>query len=158
LQDLARGIYPSVLVDGGLAAALRAQATRLPLEVRVELEPGLTARRFEPAVEACLYFVAQEALTNVQKHCAGARVSISLRSGASHSGLELEVHDDGPGFDAAGRSTGSGLQNMRDRLSAMGGTLTIDTRPAAGTWIKASLPLNAMVVALRTVEQSPADR
>jgi signal transduction histidine kinase len=150
MQDLARGIYPSVLADQGLAPALRAQAVRLPLAVRVDVEPGLAAARFEQEVEACLYFVAMEAITNAQKHAGCSGVTVSIRSGEQPRGLVLEVHDNGRGFAlGAARGSGSGLQNMRDRLAALGGRLEVRSEPGAGTWIRASVPLHAEVVPLQ---------
>jgi signal transduction histidine kinase len=150
LQDLARGIFPSVLADQGLAAALRTQAGRMPLNVRVEVEPQLAGRRFNAEVETALYFVALEALTNAQKHAPAARVTLGIRTGAAHvRSLVLDVHDDGPGFDLAAVRDGSGLENMHDRIAAVGGTLRIDTRPGVGTWLAAEVPLEAETIALQ---------
>jgi len=61
-------------------------------------------------------------------------------------GLVLEIHDDGAGFDTSSKATGSGLQNMKDRISALGGTLVVQSRPKAGTWIRASVPVAAEIV------------
>ncbi len=149
MQDLARGIYPGVLVDHGLAPALRAHVSRLPVEVRLEVEPGPAGGRFDRDVEACLYFVAMEAITNAQKHAGGSTVTVTIRSGEKPRSLTLEVHDDGTGFDPQSRHPGSGLQNMRDRLSALGGRLSVTSEPEGGTWILASLPLQAEVLPLQ---------
>jgi signal transduction histidine kinase len=157
MQDLARGIYPSVLADQGLVAALRAQAARLPLELRLEVEPGLAVAGFEREVEACLYFVAMEALTNAQKHADCSAITLTIHSRARPRGLVLEVHDDGRGFPQAPRWTraaeyrghGSGLQNMHDRLAALGGQLGVRSEPGAGTWIIAILPLAADIVSFQ---------
>jgi signal transduction histidine kinase len=75
-------------------------------------------------------------------------MGISLRSGQDERVLVLEVHDDGPGFVLEGRSLGAGLQNMNDRVAAVGGELTIDTGPGDGTWVRAQAPIPAEVVAL----------
>jgi signal transduction histidine kinase len=156
LQDLARGIFPGVLADRGLTAALRTQAARMPVAVRVEAEPDLVGRRFDREIEAAFYFVALEAMANAQKHAPGAAVTVSLRS--ADTGLRraevgrhivLEVHDDGPGFRPGPASEGTGLQNMRDRLAAAGGELEIESRLGAGTWIRAEVSVAAPVVALR---------
>lgn len=144
LQDVARGIYPSLLADQGLPAALRAHAARMPVAVVIEVAPQLVDRRFGRDVESTLYFVALEAITNAQKHAPGAHLTVALRNGRT---LVLEVHDDGPGF-AQTDGSGSGLQNMKDRVSALGGTFKIDSRPGAGTWVRASVPLAAEVVRL----------
>ncbi len=149
LQDLARGIFPSVLADQGLTAALRTQAGRLPLNVRVEVEPQLAGRRFEPETEAALYFVALEAMTNAQKHAPVARVTLTIRSDRERRMLVLETHDDGPGFDPAAVGAGRGLQNMHDRIAAVGGTLRLDSRRGAGTWIAAEVPLAAETIPLQ---------
>ena len=153
LQELGRGIYPSLLADRGLPAALRTHAARVPATVRVETEPALAGRRFGREVEAALYFVALEALTNAQKHAAGADIVVSMRSADDGRRLVLEVHDDGPGFLTAEVAHGAGLANMDDRIGAAGGTLTIDSRPGAGTWVRAEVPVEAQVIAL----QPPAD-
>jgi len=146
LQDLARGIYPSLLADQGLPAALRTHAARVPAAVRVEVEPALAGRRFGRDVEAALYFVALEAMANAQKHAIGAALTLSLHGADDSRRLVLEVHDDGPGFRLGEPTGGSGLQNMDDRIAAVGGTLDIDSRPGAGTWIRAEVPLEAEVV------------
>lgn len=152
LQDIARGIFPSVLTDQGLAVALRAHAGRLPLAVRVEIEPSLADRRFAPEAEAALYFVALEALTNIQKHASEAHASIGLHGADNGRHLVLEVRDDGPGLPDRRGGEGSGLQNMHDRMAAVGGTLYIDSRPGAGTWVRAGLPLPAPVIQLHRAD------
>ena len=149
LQELARGIYPSLLADQGLPAALRTHASRVPAAVRVEVEPALAGRRFGRDLEAALYFVALEAMANAQKHAARAELTVSLHSADDPLSLVLEVHDDGPGFRPGEPSGGSGLQNMDDRIAAVGGTLDIDSRPGAGTWLRAKVPVQAQVVPLQ---------
>ena len=149
LQELGRGIYPSLLADRGLAEALRTHANRLPADVRVEVEPALAGTRFDAELEVALYFVALEAMANAQKHAPGAALTVSLRSAGAGRRLVLEVHDDGPGFDPRRVTRGSGLQNMEDRIAAAGGTLTADSRPGAGTWIRAQVPLEARVLPLQ---------
>lgn len=145
LQELARGIYPSLLADQGLPAALRTHASRVPAAVRVEVEPALARRRFGRDLEAALYFVALEAMANAQKHAIGAELTVSLHCADDSRRLVLEVHDDGPGFRPGEPTGGSGLQNMDDRIAAVGGTLAIDSRPGAGTWLRAEVPLEAQV-------------
>jgi signal transduction histidine kinase len=148
LQDLARGIFPSVLADQGLAAALRTQAARMPMAIRVEAEPSLAGQRFDRELEAALYFVTLEAMANAYKHAPGAAVTVSLRSTGGRR-LVLEVHDDGPGFNQQLASPGTGLQNMQDRTAAVGGELTIDSRPGHGTWVRAEAPVAARVIDLQ---------
>jgi signal transduction histidine kinase len=149
LQELARGIFPSVLADQGLATALRTQAARMPIAIHVEAEPNLAGRRFERELEAALYYVALEALANIQKHAPGAATTVSLRSAETGRGVVLEVHDDGPGFERRAQSPGTGLQNMHDRVAAVGGELAIDSRVGAGTWVRAEAPIGATVLALQ---------
>lgn len=121
----------------------------MPIAIRVEAEPHLAGRRFERELEAALYFVALEALANVQKRAPGAAVTVSLRSAEAGGGVVLEVHDDGPGFEQRSRSPGTGLQNMHDRVAAVGGALEIDSRIGAGTWLRAQAPISAPVLALQ---------
>jgi signal transduction histidine kinase len=142
LQELARGIYPSVLADRGLLAALRTQAARMPLSVRIAADDGLAGRRLDAEVEAALYFVALEALTNAQKHAPQARVTVRLREDGGV--VRLEVADDGPGI-VGDRGRGSGLQNMSDRVAAAGGTLEVRSAPGDGTRIVAAIPTEEVI-------------
>lgn len=157
LQELARGIYPSLLTDRGLQAALQAHAARLPVDVRFDVGPSAKGRRLQPELEAAFYFVALEAMTNVVKHAPGARMIVSLRGEPSHRRVTLEVHDDGPGFDTA-RAVRRGLQNMADRIGAVGGSLSVESRPGAGTWIRAEAPEEAGVTDLRSRRATPGGR
>jgi signal transduction histidine kinase len=134
LRRLACGIYPPVLTDLGLPAALTAAAARCPRPVTVHAG---TAARYPPAVEAALYFCCLEALHNAAKHAGEhARITITLRHDTS--GLACQVTDDGAGITGTG--TGAGLANMADRIAAVGGQLRIDSAPGHGTTIRASIP------------------
>jgi signal transduction histidine kinase len=137
LRSLAHGVYPSMLRDRGLAEALRGAAAHSPLPVRV-ITFGLT--RHSDDIDAAVYFTCLEALQNAVKHAPGAtRVRITLRQSSL---LTVEVRDDGPGFDPrAAEARGSGLRNMRDRIEAVGGTLTIESAPGRGTRILAYVPI-----------------
>jgi signal transduction histidine kinase len=135
LRDLARGIYPPLLADEGLAAALESQARKAPMPVRVHAD---AAGRFPQEVEATVYFCCLEALQNAAKYADASDVRISLE--ASADGLRFEVADDGAGFDAASTPRGSGLQNMEDRLEAIGGRLEILASPGAGTTLRGEIP------------------
>lgn len=139
LQDLGRGIFPTVLGDQGVAAALRTSASRLPMKVRLEVGPEMEDRRLSPEIEGTLYFVAMEGMANAQKHAPESELTISLRS--DDSGVVLEVGDDGPGFDQAEESQGAGLQNMADRVNAVGGVATIRSTPGSGVYVVARIPL-----------------
>src|SRR5207344_1869796 len=130
LRDLARGIYPPLLADLGLAAALEAQAQKAALPVTVEA-PGLG--RYSQDVEAAVYFCVLEALQNAAKYAAATRAEVRLA--ASGHDLRFEVTDDGAGFDPGSKAYGTGLQGMADRLHAHGGSLAVRSAPGAGTTI-----------------------
>jgi signal transduction histidine kinase len=138
LRELARGIYPPLLADQGLAAAIRAQATKASGSVVVSAD-GIG--RYSKDIEAALYFCCLEALRNVGKYAASASTRIELCT--SDGGIAFEVSDDGPGFDMNLAGHGSGLQHMTDRLAALGGTIVIDSRPGAGTTVAGRIPLAA---------------
>jgi signal transduction histidine kinase len=136
IRSLARGVYPALLSDQGLAEALRAAALRAPMPVTVEPD-GIG--RYPQEVESAVYFCCLEALQNASKHAGEAsRVAISLKQDGS---LRFEVSDDGAGFDAEPLPPGAGLTNMRDRLAAVGGRLTISSAPGRGTVVGGSVPL-----------------
>jgi signal transduction histidine kinase len=130
LRDLARGIYPPLLADRGLAAALDAQARKAALPVTVDAD-GIG--RFPQDVEATVYFCTLEALNNVAKYADATHATVRLSNGNGE--LRFEVTDDGRGFDSASTGYGTGLQGMADRLAAVGGELTIRSAPGAGTTI-----------------------
>jgi signal transduction histidine kinase len=155
LQELARGIYPSLLGDRGLQAALQAHAARLPANVRVEVGPLIHGRRLAPELEAALYFVGLEAMTNAVKHARGARIIVSLRADPEKRTVTLEVHDDGPGFEAAVSTSGSGLQNMADRIDALGGVLSVESVPGGGTWVRAEVEETAEIRPITSREATP---
>ncbi len=135
LRTLSRGIYPAVLTDRGLPAALAAAAATSPLPVQVCAEG---VGRYPAAVEAALYFAAVEALQNAAKH-SGAR-SVQVRVAADPQAVTVTVTDDGRGFDPA-QAAGAGLANMRDRLDAVGGDLALDSAPGRGARILAAAPV-----------------
>jgi signal transduction histidine kinase len=136
LRALARGIYPPVLADQGLRAALRAQADRAPVPVLVDAD-GIG--RYSRDAEATLYFCILEALQNVAKYAGATFAAVTV----SQVGGELTfcVTDDGAGFDPAKAAQGTGLQGMADRLSAVGGQLRIASAPGHGTTISGTVPI-----------------
>jgi signal transduction histidine kinase len=138
LQDLARGIYPSVLTDRGVAAAIRSYVGRLPLAVTLEVAGPTARRRWSDDLEVALYFVAVESLGNCLKHAAATATTVTLAE--LERDVVLEVHDNGSGFDLHTAARGSGLQHMTDRMSALGGTLVINSRRGEGTWVTARVP------------------
>jgi signal transduction histidine kinase len=131
LRDLANGLHPSVLTDGGIAAALDDLARRSPVPIDV----SASDRRFDPDIEACAWFVACEAVTNSQKHSGASRITVDVR--ASDGWLDLVVEDDGVGGADA---EGSGIQGVHDRADAAGGSLMVSERPSGGTRVHARLP------------------
>jgi signal transduction histidine kinase len=137
LRELAHGIYPPLLRDRGLAEALRTASNRtvLPTEVIAE---GIG--RYGSETEAAVYFCCLEAMQNAGKH-AGDRASITVTITGGDEHLDFCVADDGAGFDPVAAEDGHGFVNMRDRLGAVGGTLTVESSPGAGTRIGGSIPL-----------------
>jgi signal transduction histidine kinase len=135
LRDLARGIYPPLLADLGLAAALNAQAGRSALPVAVVADG---VGRFPQDAEAAVYFCCLEALQNTAKYAKAstARIAVQSQSGT----LCFTVSDDGAGYDARHTPMGSGLRNMADRLAALGGRLEVRSAPGQGTTITGHLP------------------
>jgi len=136
LRELAHGIYPPLLVDSGLGEALRAVATRSPLDVELSVE-GIG--RYPGDVEAAIYFCCLEALQNASKHAPESHVAVRIWE--ESGGLLFEVADDGPGFDVQVAGRGQGFVNMMDRLGAIGGTVRWESQPSHGTRIKGSVPL-----------------
>ena len=130
LRDLARGVYPPLLADRGLTAALEAQARKAALPVTVDAG-GIG--RFPQDVEATVYFCTLEALTNVAKYAGATRATVRLSNGIGQ--LRFEVTDDGRGFDTTSTGYGTGLQGMADRIAAVGGELEVRSAPGAGTTI-----------------------
>lgn len=138
LRDLARGLHPPLLRDHGLPAALAAAAKRGSPPARL-----ITHRidRHPDDVETAVYFCCLEGLQNVRKH-AGADAHAEIRLSQDADELAFEIIDDGIGHQpGAAGSAGTGLTNMRDRLVAVGGSLTIDASPGRGTRLHGRIPL-----------------
>jgi signal transduction histidine kinase len=138
-RDLARGIYPTVLVDRGLPQGLRAAASRVQMPTRLDVR---TARRYRADVEATVYFCCLEALQNAARH-AGAGARATVRIWEQDGRLRFEVADDGVGFDPAAGSGGAGLANLGDRLGALGGRPAVRSAPGAGTTVSGWVPLQS---------------
>jgi signal transduction histidine kinase len=137
LRDLARGIYPPLLADRGLVAALEAQARKAAVPTTVLSE---TVDRFPQAIESAVYFCALEALNNVAKYAEASSAEIELAQQDGH--LRFVVRDDGVGFDSAASSYGTGLQGMADRLDAIGGSFAITSKPGGGTTVTGRVPVD----------------
>ena len=136
LRELAQGILPPALTHGGLRAGVKSLLSRTTLPVTIDTT-DIPAQRFAPEVESTAYFVISEALTNVLKHAHAHHVTVTaaVRDGDLH----VEVVDDGVG---GAYSTGShGLAGLQDRVSAMGGRLTVQSPRGKGTRISTVLPL-----------------
>jgi signal transduction histidine kinase len=138
LRDLARGIYPPLLADKGLAAAVEAQARKSPVPVAVEAD-GIG--RFPQEIEAAVYFCVLEGLQNALKHANPTLTTVRLAATDGH--LTFQIADDGRGFDTGAAEFGTGLQGMADRLDAIGGTLEVTSEPGLGTTVTGRLPVSA---------------
>ncbi len=138
LRELAHGIYPPLLRQQGLGAALRTAATRSPLPCAVEVD---LPRRYPVEVEPAVYFCCLEAIQNAGKH-AGDGASITVWVGRDGPRLRFAVTDDGVGFATGpgGPQEGHGFVNMRDRLGAIGGSLDVESAPGCGVRVRGSVP------------------
>jgi len=134
LREIARGIHPAILSEGGLGPALRTLARRAAVAVELEVA-GI--RRLPEPVEVAAYYVVSEALTNATKHADASVVRVAVEE--RDDGLHLLVCDDGAG--GADPARGSGLIGLRDRVEALGGSLEISSPPGEGTLISVQLPL-----------------
>ena len=138
LRDLARGIYPPLLADKGLPAALEAQARRSAIPVSVDPDG---VGRYAQEIESAVYFCTLEALNNVAKYAGATAVRVTL----SHENgrLSFSVIDDGRGFDPASTGYGTGLRGMADRLEAIGGDLRVESARDRGTTVIGEVPAEA---------------
>jgi signal transduction histidine kinase len=136
LRDLARGIYPPLLADKGLGAALEAQARKAPIPVTVEVGSDV---RYDQPIESAVYFCCLEALNNIAKYADANRATV--RVAQDDGQLRFEVTDDGRGFDVGSTTHGTGLQGMADRLDALGGRFEVTSAPGTGTTIAGILTL-----------------
>ncbi len=137
LRDLARGIYPPLLADKGLSAAIEAQARKAAIPVEVGSN---VAARYPRDVESAVYFCVLEALNNVAKYAQATSATVTLAQADGH--LTFEVSDDGAGFDPDDARNGTGLQGMADRLDAIGGSLTIRSVPGLGSTVGGTVPIS----------------
>ena len=136
LREVAHGLYPSVLESDGLAAALAEAAAHSSIAVTVDAEKV----RFPRETEAAVYFCCAEALKNAGEHGGDdvtAAITLATDGGAA---LRFSVVDTGPGFDVDTADETHGVQNMRDRIGALGGTLEIESHRGAGTTVRGVVP------------------
>jgi signal transduction histidine kinase len=135
LREISRGIHPAILSDAGLDDALEALARRST--IRVDLDVGFQGR-YDPTLEATVYYVVAESITNAVKH---AHASVVAVRGAVRDGtIELEIRDDGVGGAVASR--GSGITGLKDRVDTLRGTISFSSPAGAGTTIRMRLPLD----------------
>jgi signal transduction histidine kinase len=133
LRDLARGLHPAILTDRGLAPALQSLANRAPFRVEIT---GIPTVRPNAAVEAAIYYVVAESLTNAAKHARATDARVALST--ADSIITVEIRDNGTG--GATLSGGSGLRGLADRVEALNGTIEVQSPAGAGTLIRAKLP------------------
>ncbi|MFD6391860.1 sensor histidine kinase [Nocardia sp. NPDC060259] len=135
LRELARGVFPPILAERGLTAALTSLAERSPLPVRIH---GALVPRPPAGVELAAYFIAAEAITNAAKHSGATHVDIEVC--LVDDTVRMTIADDGRG--GAQIRPGGGLSGLSDRAAALGGRLSVDSTPGAGTILTASLPVH----------------
>lgn len=148
LRDLARGIYPPLLVDRGLVPALEGQLRKLGIRAQIDGREALGQVRFDQHAEAAVYFCCVEALKNASGHAAGSAVRVRL---ADEDGwLSFEVSDEGPGFDSRAIPKDSALQGMTDRVEALGGAVQIRSTRGEGTTVAGRVPAQPPIAAAQT--------
>ena len=133
VRDIGRGLHPPILTERGLAAALESLAERASTPVRIAASDD----RYPPSVEAAAYFVAAEALTNVDRYAAAREATVTVT--ADPRQLVIEISDDGTG--GVDPAKGTGLRGLVDRVAAVGGELTITSPQGRGTTVRAGIPL-----------------
>jgi signal transduction histidine kinase len=136
LREIARGIHPAILAEGGLARALKTLTRRSAVPVAASVEVDM---RLPEPVEVAAYYVVSEALTNTAKHANASRVAVDAKVVAG--AISLSVSDDGKG--GADPTMGSGLVGLKDRVEALGGALTVQSAPGGGTRLHAQIPFDA---------------
>ena len=139
LRDLARGIFPPLLAEQGVTAALVAHVRKVGANATVEASGAFGARRFDPDTEAGVYFCCLQAIQNVIRHAANAPCVVRLDLDGDV--IAVEIRDGGPGFDTETTPRGMGLEIVQDRVDALDGTLTLTSTPGAGTNISIQIPV-----------------
>jgi signal transduction histidine kinase len=134
LREIAVGLHPAILAEGGLGPALKTLAHRSPIPVELEVRTG----RLPESIEVAAYYVVSETLTNAAKHSRASQVQVEVE--VRDRALCIAVGDDGVG--GADASGGSGLLGLKDRVEAIGGTIGLESRRGGGTNLIAELPLD----------------
>ena len=148
LRELARGIHPAILTDHGLGSALEALAQRVPLPVEIASPPR---ERLPEPVEAAVYFVVAEALTNVTRYAHASHADVAVA--VDNDEVDVQVTDDGIG--GADPAKGSGLRGLADRVSALDGRLQVSSEPGRGTTVRARIPAGGQPALPRAVKEPP---
>ena len=138
LRSLALGIYPPLLEEQGIAAALAAQYAA-EQTCRCASRGRRDSGRYPIELEAAVYFCTLEALQNAAKYAHASAITISFRE--REGALEFSVSDDGIGFDPDSNGTGTGIQGIRDRISVFGGDAQVESSPGRGTMVRGRVPL-----------------
>jgi signal transduction histidine kinase len=133
LREISRGIHPAILSDAGLDDALESLARRSA--IRVDLDVSFQGR-YDPTLEATVYYVVAESITNAVKHARAS--SVTVRGGRRNGAIEIEIRDDGVG--GADPRRGTGLIGLQDRVDSLGGTISFASPVGAGTTIRVTLP------------------
>jgi signal transduction histidine kinase len=153
LRDLARGIYPPLLADRGLEAALAAQAQKATTPVTVD---AAAIARYPRDIESTVYFCALEAMNNIAKYAEATAASVRLEQ--TDGVLRFTVRDDGRGFDPRATALGTGLQGMADRLEAVGGSLHVTSSVGEGTTVTGTVPVGSAAAQTLAASQAASSR
>ncbi len=143
LRDLARGIFPPLLAEKGVVAAVDAHIRKVGANATIAAHPEFTNQRYDVDTEAALYFISLQALQNVSRHADGAAAIVRLNRESDT--LLLQIADDGPGFDVDRTPAGMGIQIMQDRVDALDGSLAIERGVNGGTTVSCRIPAGALV-------------
>jgi signal transduction histidine kinase len=142
LREIARGIHPPVLSDNGLVAAVESGVARYPIPLAVDADDAVRSERYAEEVETTAYYVVREALANTAKHAGATRASVGLTRDDGQ--LRIAIADDGRGLGEAGAGSTShgGLANIRDRVAALRGTMSVEANQPSGTCVVVMLPID----------------
>ena len=146
LRDLARGIFPPLLAEKGVVAALEAHVRKVGAHAEVRADPAFASRRFDDDVEACVYFCCLQAIQNVLRHAGNAPATVRLE--LEGDVVTFAIEDEGPGFDVDATSRGMGLQIMQDRVDAFDGTLDVESS-SSRTTVTGRIPAGIVEEAVR---------
>ena len=146
VRGIISDVRPAALDELGAAAAVEALADRfrsrgidVALRVDLDFEAGRAPTRHDDELETALYRITQEAMTNALKHAGAESLSVEITEADGH--VDIRVRDEGRGYDPSEHTGGFGLLGMRERVELLGGRLTVDTAPGAGTTVLARLPV-----------------